>query len=148
MGFDDLTLIACVKKMDEQWIEYENGRKHSNEQSEQQKLEQEAIEFTMDEKQNDDVDDEEEEDDDIYNDDNEESDVPSMNAMGLNEHGCVGSTVVFCIVLYNENNDNYELTTVNLGDSRSILLKKEEENEEYKLIELSADHKPDTLEEK
>merc|ERR1712228_411325 len=62
--------------------------------------------------------------------------------------GCVGSTVVFCIVLYNENNDNYELTTVNLGDSRSILLKKEEENEEYKLIELSADHKPDTLEEK
>ncbi len=40
-----------------------------------------------------------------------------------------------------------QITTVNLGDSRAILLHEEKENG-YKLIELTSDHKPDNEEEK
>eukprot|EP00484_Ammonia_sp_Unknown_P022067 CAMPEP_0197037662 /NCGR_PEP_ID=MMETSP1384-20130603/14807_1 /TAXON_ID=29189 /ORGANISM="Ammonia sp." /LENGTH=770 /DNA_ID=CAMNT_0042467991 /DNA_START=141 /DNA_END=2453 /DNA_ORIENTATION=+ len=52
-------------------------------------------------------------------------DVDESLSIGSNEYGSVGSTCVFSIVEHNEKADNYTVTTVNLGDSRAIVLKNE-----------------------
>merc|ERR1712130_1050492 len=131
------------------------------------KMDKEAIQFTLDENEKDeDMEEEnvEEFEEEQFEDDN---DGHPMNVISNNEHGSVGSTVVFCIVQYDKNNDNYKITTVNLGDSRAILLRNiaKEHQEEHKgieteqkqpqkvinnleLVELTKDHKPDNVEER
>jgi len=196
--FDDESLIRCMKDLDMKWIEFENQRKLEKEATEEKEAlafvvtpesedlgnDSENEETVASEKgivQGEDIGDEDEDIDlggeDMEGDEEESSKAPlpekhPMNVMATNEYGCVGSTVVYCIVQYNKKNDNYRITTVNLGDSRAILLKKgssssfadpsskaddakEKEDEsggstkgEYHLIELTQDHKPDDLEEK
>jgi len=56
-----------------------------------------------------------------------------------------GSTCICCIIIGIFIYIGNHLFTANLGDSRAVLYKKEND---FDLIELSKDHKPDDLEEK
>jgi len=198
-SFDDESLIRCMKELDLKWIEFENQRRAQQQEEEdiealafvgddngdgdsenEQLTEMESGEYDNEQE------DDEDEDIDLGGEGEhkeetaispkghkalESAESNPMN-MSTNEHGCVGSTVVYCIVEYDAQSDNYKITTVNLGDSRAILLQrdippptsslsadpgsiaddaKEKEGHqkgEYRLVELTKDHKPDDPEEK
>lgn len=150
--FDDESLVRCVRQLDMKWIEFEKGRK----QDQERQKEQEALQFTMDSdaEESSDVEDEAEADPVPV-------DLHPMQAVSTNEYGCVGSTMVFSLVQWDPSSDSYRITTVNLGDSRAILLRRQEDKQEaeeededsatagrFRLVELSKDHKPDNPEEK
>eukprot|EP01084_Bolivina_argentea_P109531 195803_1 len=156
--FDDKSLIECVKQLDLKWIEFENKRKQLKEEQirkEQQQMEQKVIQFTMD---SDDSNNNHENDDDTEQLDLEDGALYSnvmddpmhlgVTAMATNEFGSVGSTVVFCIVQYDETQDTYHIITVNLGDSRAIVLRNKDDEKAFELVELTQDHKPDDEEER
>jgi len=149
--FDDESLIRLVKQLDLKWIEFENERKLTKERQK----EQEALQFTMDS---------EEESDEADSEESAPAQPPplGMQTVSTNEYGCVGSTMVFSLVQWNPTSETYRITTVNLGDSRAILLRLQEDSDKleaeddddaaqsgrYRLVELSKDHKPDDPEEK
>eukprot|EP00485_Elphidium_margaritaceum_P005259 CAMPEP_0202699108 /NCGR_PEP_ID=MMETSP1385-20130828/12325_1 /ASSEMBLY_ACC=CAM_ASM_000861 /TAXON_ID=933848 /ORGANISM="Elphidium margaritaceum" /LENGTH=763 /DNA_ID=CAMNT_0049355969 /DNA_START=85 /DNA_END=2376 /DNA_ORIENTATION=- len=61
-----------------------------------------------------------------------------------NDYGTVGSTVCFLICEHNEKDDSYSIIAVNLGDSRAIVLKKNEATETTTTTQARTENKPET----